>query len=223
MTIREEVGERIRLARKKSGLSQYELADKSGIQRSRINNWENGIRLPGPQEMLLMAKHLDVSPSWLYCLTDTVGQLPIAKGSLQLIPVFSYKDISKGYKEPLKAFQNLDQHHFNVSKLIALSPATKGNYGKSSFAVVIEDDSMQPELAIGDIMIINPELPPTPGKYVLAKLSPKNEVLIRKFRSPKAGTIELVSCNNDWPNHQDTNDNSTIEIIGTVVQLQRNV
>jgi len=60
------IGGRIRDARKKKGISQQELANKTGIQNSSISAFENGKKSPGLHSLALIAKALNVSMDDLY-------------------------------------------------------------------------------------------------------------------------------------------------------------
>ena len=51
----------LRYLRKREGLSQVELAKKTGISRSRINNYENGIREPDLETMETFADYFNVN------------------------------------------------------------------------------------------------------------------------------------------------------------------
>ena len=64
------IGSRIAQARKANGLTIKELAEKTGLSASRIGNWEQGTRSPGPSETKLLAEVLNIAGAWLLCLTD---------------------------------------------------------------------------------------------------------------------------------------------------------
>lgn len=51
----------LRYYRKQHNLTQFELADKTGISRSRINNYENGFREPDFETTELFADFFKVS------------------------------------------------------------------------------------------------------------------------------------------------------------------
>ena len=55
-----EIGGRIRLYRKQSGLTQEQLASKINVTKSRVSNWEQGINRPDAD---ILADALNVSPS----------------------------------------------------------------------------------------------------------------------------------------------------------------
>lgn len=76
MDYKKEIGRRIRAARGEMTLS--DLAQKTGdvLTLKRINAYENGDRMPGPGEVVILAKALRVRPAYLMALED--HQLPIS-------------------------------------------------------------------------------------------------------------------------------------------------
>ncbi len=84
---------------------------------------------------------------------------------------------------------------------------------------------MEPDFREGDKVIIDPEIQPRPGDYVVAKLANENEATFKKYRprgSDKDGrpTIELVPLNPDWPTLVVDSDHPG-RIIGTMVEHRR--
>ena len=70
-------GERVRLARENSGLSQEALAakiqlDGHSLTQKAISRIETGSRVVPDYEIPLLAKALDVDPLWLLCISDTL-------------------------------------------------------------------------------------------------------------------------------------------------------
>ncbi|QBR84677.1 XRE family transcriptional regulator [Legionella israelensis] len=70
MNMKKMIGSRIAQARKANGLTIKELSEKTGLSASRIGNWEQGTRSPGPLEAKILSKELKVAASWFLCLTD---------------------------------------------------------------------------------------------------------------------------------------------------------
>ena len=57
----ETIGERLRRLRKKSGLTQEQLADAVGVNHNSVSRWENNIDIPKTQSIKALAKALGVS------------------------------------------------------------------------------------------------------------------------------------------------------------------
>ena len=65
------IGNRIRKARYKAGLSLSQLSDKTpGLSKSRISNYEQGIRRCPVEAALLLGPALGVSPEYLFGFTE---------------------------------------------------------------------------------------------------------------------------------------------------------
>ena len=58
-----EIGGRIRLYRKQSGLTQEQLASKINVTKSRVSNWEQGINRPDADILADICRALNVSPN----------------------------------------------------------------------------------------------------------------------------------------------------------------
>ncbi len=72
------IGERLRQARHDQGLSLSELAERTGCySKSRISNYEQGLRRMGLEEALVLSAALGhVTATYLLCLDDTPPLTP---------------------------------------------------------------------------------------------------------------------------------------------------
>lgn len=57
-------------------MKQIELAEKSGLSRSRISQYCSGYRVPKQDKVYLLAKVLNVSPSWLWGISEIMDVAP---------------------------------------------------------------------------------------------------------------------------------------------------
>lgn len=55
------LNERIRELRRLTGLSQGKFAEKFGIPRSTLQNWEQGVRTPPPYVVTMLEKMIEAS------------------------------------------------------------------------------------------------------------------------------------------------------------------
>ena len=85
------IGERLRQARHDQGLSLSELAERTGCySKSRISNYEQGLRRMGLEEALVLSEALGhVSATFLLCLDDTP---PLAPEEADLLARFRATD-----------------------------------------------------------------------------------------------------------------------------------
>ena len=226
MHIREKIGVRICEIRKSQGLTIQALSKKIGVlSAARISNWENGTRMPGPKEALLLAKALNVAASYLLCLSDSVdGAIHFSTDSPRHIPIVSLLEANKT-KKALTALQKNIWSSKNATQKISLESKSAALSGEYVLATFIADNSMMPIFSLDDVVIIDYERAPKPGDFVLAHLSGTDENVIRKYkRSEKNATnqsdYELIAINSDWGNLESTKKNK-ITILGTVVEQRK--
>ena len=215
--IKEEIGKRILMARKAKGLTQKALgALTDDLKQSRINNWENGIRTPGPEEIKQLAKALEVSAAYLMCLTDQPKEAAIEHC---FIPLLNHIEACDP-KTHIQAIQH--QEYQGKVTFIPVSAELALRLGEDAFALKMTNDSMTPEMRINDIQIIDPSASPNPGDYVAVKISGKPEAVICQYKklSYTSSEFELMTLNDNWPNIT-VNENVQVEIIGKVVQNTR--
>lgn len=70
MNMKKIIGSRITQARKANGLTIKVLAEKTGLGATRIGNWEQGTRSPGPEEAKVLSQELNVAASWLLGISN---------------------------------------------------------------------------------------------------------------------------------------------------------
>ena len=220
-TIKEKIGQRIFEARKAKGLSQQGLANlTTDLKQSRINNWENGLRTPGPEEIKQLANALEVSAAFLMCLSDEKQENQIKKLS-RLIPLLDHHQAcdAKHYLNELR-----EQGSVDSTVLVSVSAELLPTLGADTFVLKMVDDSMMPEFRLNDTLVIDPSVQPKPGNYVVVRMSGKSEVIICQYKklSYSSPEFELLTLNDNWPNIK-AGDDIKVDIIGVVVQCVRNV
>ena len=65
------LGDKIRILREKSGLTQAALARELGISRSGVNAWEMGLSVPQVQYIVALAKQFNVSSDYFLGIEET--------------------------------------------------------------------------------------------------------------------------------------------------------
>lgn len=102
---------------------------------------------------------------------------------------------------------------------------TERSVSAHAFALTVEGHSMEPEFRDGDEIIVDPDLAPRPGDFVVAKRDADAAATFKKFRSrgndrKRTPIIELVPLNEDYPSLRIAGD-APGRIIGTVVEHRR--
>lgn len=217
MDIREQIGNRITKARKELGITIKELAARTAeLSPARISNWEQGTRSPGPLEAKLLADQLNVSASYLLCLTDNPqGDLiQNLENKFRHIPILSMK-------EAIHAREILGQQEpfiFEQTILVdSLNPSIKSS---ALFATSVDDSSMQPELNPGDVVVIDGDLQPNPGHYVLVYLTQKKQTVLRRYGEADSCYFQLLASSDLWATVS-IKDVQEAQIIGVVVEIRK--
>jgi SOS-response transcriptional repressor LexA len=96
------------------------------------------------------------------------------------------------------------------------------SYGPHTFALRIVGNSMEPEFREGDVVVIDPDVRPDPGNFVVAR-NDEEAATFKKYR-PRgiidgAEVFELVPLNPDYAVMR--SDQQPIQIIGTMVEHTR--
>lgn len=192
MNIREQIGNRITKVRKALGITIKELSARTKtLSAARISNWEQGTRSPGPLEAKLLAQNLNVSASYLLCLTDNLnGELTHSSGhSHQFIPVLAMSD-APHWKKLLADSSN--------ERTIVVDGFNTSRHSDKLFALSVEDNSMQPDFHVGDMVVIDTQLSPKPGDYVLVNLLTKKQCVLRKYGEANNCLFQLLATNILW-------------------------
>ncbi len=88
--------------------------------------------------------------------------------------------------------------------------------GEDGFAITLPDDkSMNPRFSEGNLLVIDPDVTPEPGDYVVALLH-SGEAVLRRYRR-RAGEGVLVAENTDWG---ELTQDDVEQIVGTMVECR---
>lgn len=200
MNIKEKIGERIFQERQAKGLTRKALAELTDdLKPSRINNWERGLRTPGPEEIKQLAEALDIAPAYLMCLTDDKQVKQEFPWLGALVPLLN----SQQACDPRTVIQSIrDETGQHSVSFIPLSPEISQKLGENAFALRVQDDSMSPELKVGDVLIVDPDQAIRPGGLVVASLQEMGEATARRYKQLSAVSsmqkYELIPTNDNW-------------------------
>ena len=185
-----ELGERIRQVLSEKGLTQSQLARLVGVKQQTIS-YICAPESPASASRYAskIAQVLGVNPRWLqsgeggkYDPTVRI-ELEGVELSVRSVPLLQPSHVMLHL-----AGENPDTRH----RLM-----TDAEAGKRAFAVEIEGDSMRPLFRPGDRVVIDPDLKPEPGDFVLAHT--QGAITFRKYRARGDEGFELFPMNDDWP------------------------
>ena len=210
----ETLGQRIKRARKALKLTQVDLARKmQGVSHAAISQWENDTTKPNAENLLDLSIILNCEFSWL------LRGSPKRDKPLAVTPYSPIDDI----RLPIYDWHSLDKlkecHTTQLVKLTIEYIMTDFKMSKNAFGLKIKDDSMSPEFEIGDVIIIDPDVEPQAGEFVIAKYG--NQFIFRKYKldNYNSGDLKhfiLIPLNDDYGKLHSANVEVTI--IGTMVE-----
>lgn len=190
------VAERLIRARKNKGLSQQELADKLGWKtRARLSNYEKGKRTLRAEDIVKIAKILDVSAEWLqfgstHGFDDNLSVAP----HLKWVPLVSW----------VKAGNWCQMEEYSIAdEVIEYIPTTQ-NLANDAIALRVEGDSMtspminSPSFPEGSIIIVERNPVPKNKDFVIAMLPDSSEATFKQY-IVDAGVHYLKPLNPQYP------------------------
>ena len=210
---------RLERARKHAGMTQRQVADHFRISSQAIAQWESGRARPDSRRPAALARLFGVRLEWLLDgsgpMTEEDSRAGAARDQGTSVPVID-RVRAGGWTEVGDPYAPGAGDDFILTDL-SVSPHT--------FALEIEGQSMTPEFQPGDKIIIDPEVEPRPGEFVVAKREQDQEVTFKKYRlrgydDKGQEIIELRPLNDDFPSlFIDTKNPG--RIVGTMVEHRR--
>lgn len=168
------VGERIKQARIRIGLSQMELADAAKVSQPTIANWENATHIPRRQTLDKLASLLETSPYWLESgiganpETDNLSARYLSR-PIHHIPIMDWPNISHIIDQELMLSQPRDY----------LSSSAEC---QKPFALIANDPNMAALFPIGVVIIFDQSLTQLQdGKCYLFTYD--GEIILRRWHS----------------------------------------
>ena len=206
------LGERIKAYREQLKISQTELAErcnnidtKSENARwgqPRIANYEKGNRTPDLEDISIISRALNIRTVVL-AFNSIMSEI---KESICRFALLS--PIQARLWTDIRSLEGFDGYEMIPSTVIA---------SENSFYLRIEGKSMLPRFNEGDLVLIDPDIAPTPGKFVAA-INGDNEATFKQYKELGTRTpegiphFELVPLNPMFPTLSSLNQE--IRIIG---------
>ncbi|WP_338510117.1 LexA family protein [Erwinia aphidicola] len=205
------VGERIRARRKELRLTQKDLAAKVGVSHVSISQWEKDETSPRGDNLLALAKAMGVTAHYISTGEEAASNVSPSTMGTKRIPILSY--VQAGLWT-----ESLEIRGYDGSMSYLL---TDDDYSDRVFALVIEGDSMTPKFNAGDRIIVDPDVFPIPGDFVVARDDVKNETVFKKYRPTGIDlrgndVYELVPLNDDFPTLRSSTGKLTL--LGTMIE-----
>lgn len=224
-----ELKERLKLARKNKGMTQTEVADKSGLTQATYSQLERGI-VKSTGRIVAIANTLQVNIEWL---ATGEGQIPTNRqqvdGLVASLPLDDdeaeipfYKDIAFACGH---GAVNDDVTH--ETRKLRMGKRTLSNLGvmsENAFAVTARDDSMMPYVQDGDTIYIDTGRKEIKDGRIFAIRFGELCLCKRLYRLPDGG-VRIVSDNAaEFPEQVATKQqisDGEFEVLGWVWSVSR--
>ncbi|QQA77035.1 S24 family peptidase [Pectobacterium parmentieri] len=200
------LAERVKSRREELGLTQTGAAEIAGITQQSWQAIEEG-KTKKPRNLIGMAKALTCDPVWL---AQGGAFKPVSELNVRRVPLISY--VQAGALAENRPIKDIEGEFEYVMTDMDLS--------EHSFALRIVGDSMEPDFKEGDVIVVDPDVEPAPGEFVVAQ-NGSHEATFKKYRPLGIGefgksSFELIPLNSDYPKLDSTSQD--IFIIGTMVE-----
>lgn len=190
--------DKLKELRQARGITQKQLAEWSGLGRSQISNYENGLRTPDWETQEILADFFNVRLDYLMDRDTPNTRIPVLGKVIAGIPLDAVEEIID-YEE------------------IPIEMAKNGEY----FALQIKGDSMEPKFSAGDVVIVRKQEDVDNGDIAIVLVN-GNEATVKKIRKFDGG-INLIPTNLNYDVITYTNaqiEQLPVRIIGKVVELR---
>jgi len=189
--------DRLIYAKDEKGLKQVDLVKATGVSKGTVSNWISGKTTPDDTVALGdLAKALGVSVDWLVTGRESNNHSfsnvrPVDKHEIRMAPVLNYVQAGEFCE------------YFDDAIADRFEPVST-KHPKNSYWVELNGLSMMPDFCPEELVLINPDMQPSPGDYVVAKKAGENAVTFKKWR-PRGFDdhgveyCELVPLNHDFP------------------------
>ena len=189
--------DRLIYAKDEKGLKQVDLVKATGVSKGTVSNWISGKTTPDDTVALGdLAKALGVSVDWLVTGRESSNHSfsnvrPVDKHEIRMAPVLNYVQAGEFCE------------YFDDAIADRFEPVST-KHPKNSYWVELNGLSMMPDFYPEELVLINPDMQPSPGDYVVAKKAGEDAVTFKKWR-PRGFDdngveyCELVPLNPDFP------------------------
>lgn len=215
--------------RQEKGLNYKQLAEQVGVSAVYISQVLRGKKIPGDEILVKLSEVLGLEPGLILRQAHFESAPEIAQRYLLESEAGAWArkfdnvqpwELGSGKRIPILGWVQAGK--FTPSEIGDLEPLNADDYvysdikGRNLFALRVENDSMEPIFHSGDIIIVNPNLKPESGDYVIVRLKGENEVTFKKLVLKK----KLVILKPLNPKYEDIilTEKKDFEIIGKVVE-----
>lgn len=226
------IGMTIRKLRKERGLTLNQLAAEIGSDVGNLSRLERGVQGYSDQTLGKIAAALSVPVAALFAEDDE--QRALLTGATPVTPAMAapFDENVKPAERGLRPIPVISSVQAGALRDMETPYSTGAGYAYEytdqelsawAFALDVEGLSMAPEFKPGDRIIVDPEIAPNPGDFVVAR-NGSEQATFKKYRPrgiDAAGNMvfELVPLNDDYPTLR--SDTEHLSVIGVVTEHRK--
>lgn len=204
--INDSLGQQIKAARLDAELTQQQLADKIGVTRPTVSQWEAGTTSPTAGKMDDLRRALGLPGAVFFeGRDDGAPNTRHADSAVTFVPEIGWAQAGSWTEVSDVATDFAEAPHWPCP--VPCSDQT--------FTLRVEGDSMMPRFPPGTLIFVDPEVPATPGKMVVAMLTDSSHATFKQYIED-GGQKMLKAINPDWP-QRCAPINGNCVIVGTVI------
>lgn len=209
-----DISRQLTKLRLERGLSRQEVADKIGVTKVAVGQWENNKSIPRRENMDALSRLFGISIPELLggdapAADLPVGAMPIT-GDSNTIPMRRLGKTHAG--EPAE--------ELFVDSLIQV-PRRIAEFHPHGFALTVEGDCMDRCYPEGCVVVVDPDLSPWSGCDVVAEITPGESVLRRYMKGNSTLMLVADSHSDGYEDMIFTDaDVQEIKLVGVVVWFQ---
>lgn len=217
------LAERLKFARENLSLSQQEVAKLAGISQPTYFKIENGLTLK-PRNILDIAKALKVRADWLATGQGQMTAKPTIEALKSKADEIMGRTNGVEYTQPAHLYPVINEvqaGHFTELGQDSFDEWRPAHH-KGSYWLRIKGDSMTPDFAQGDLILVDKDRIASTGNYVVAQVADDPKATFKKYREcfdDDKPYYQLIAINDFYPIIDSRA--KPFEVIGVVVEHSR--
>lgn len=203
----------IKRLRLSADMTQKELAEKIGVDRSAVTQWETGVSVPRMKALAKIARLFDTTPGLLLEDDDAAPMPPLHK----LTPVAStatlpLRTLGKVHAGVMDDTDTADDTYIQV-------PANVLSMYPDAFVLLVEGECMNHVIPAGSHIVVAPHKEPANGAIVVVRDEVYDAIMRKYYRGSSSLMLSPDSFSDAYEDMIITADED-ISLIGVVVWWQ---
>lgn len=206
-------GEWLRIQLDRRDWTQSDLARRLGMKSGVISSWINGVRRPSHDSCFAIARELGVDPELVVAKAGRRTLQQERNRPESFDDIFRRLEAQRPIAVPIVEQVASAGRGAGVIEGYVYLPPVEGRRPEL-FAMPVKGNCMDPEISPGDTIIVNKELPPTPGRLVVAVVD-GGDVLVKRLM--RRGNDCFLEARDGTSFRVD----DRVHIVGVVIQINK--